>query len=184
MNTPIPLHQLPQENIFHSGDVFVLFGELFGRGYANGLVNEARQAGMQIIGITVGRRDAGNTLRPLNEEELATAEQNLGGKIINVPLMAGFDADAPVGEPTPTDLLGSLTLKSWTEDKLDWTHIEKSRLVQGNRAVWEGTGEGHPKGSSKVVKLPIVFIFDFDPQGKARETRVYVDVHLIGEQLK
>ena len=66
----------------------------------------------------------------------------------------------------------------------DWTHVEKSRLVQGNRAVWEGTVEGHPKDSAKSVRLPIVFIFDFDPQGKARETRVYVDVHLIGEQLK
>ena len=129
MNTPIPLHQLPQQNIFRSGDVFVLFGELFGRGYANGLVNEARKAGMTIVGITVGRRDANNALRPLNDEELATAEQNLGGKIINVPLMAGFDADAPAGEPTPTDLLGSLTLKSWTEDKLDWPHIEKCRAI-------------------------------------------------------
>ena len=66
----------------------------------------------------------------------------------------------------------------------DWTHVEKSRLVQGNRAVWEGTAEGHPKDSGKYVRLPIVFIFDFDAQGKARETRVYVDVHLIGEQLK
>jgi hypothetical protein len=129
MNTPIPLHQLPQQNIFRPGDVFVLFGELFGRGYANGLVNEARQAGMTIVGITVGRRDANNALRPLNDEELAASEQNLGGKIINVPLMAGFDADAPVGEPTPTDLLGGLTLKSWTEDKLDWVHIEKCRTI-------------------------------------------------------
>ena len=129
MNTPIPLHQLPQENIFQSGDVFVLFGELFGRGYANGLVGEARKAGMQIVGITVGRRDAANALRPLNEEELAAGELALGGKIINLPLMAGFDADAPAGEPTPTDLLGSLTLKSWTEDKLDWAHIEKCQAI-------------------------------------------------------
>jgi len=129
MNTPIPLHQLPQKNIFRAGDVFVLFGELFGRGYANGLVNHARQAGMTIVGITVGRRDANNALRPLNDEELAAAEQNLGGKIINVPLMAGFDLDAPAGEPTPTDLLSGLTLKSWTEDKLDWVHIEKCREV-------------------------------------------------------
>jgi hypothetical protein len=129
MNTPIPLHQLPQQTIYRPGDVFVLFGELFGRGYANGLVNEARQAGMTIVGITVGRRDANNALRPLNDEELATAEHNLGGKIINVPLMAGFDADAPAGEPTPTDLLSSLTLKSWTEDKLDWPHIEKCRAI-------------------------------------------------------
>ena len=129
MNTPIPLHQLPQSQLFRRGDVFVLFGELFGRGYANGLVNEARQAGMDIVGITVGRRDANNALRPLNAEELAAAEQSLGGKIINVPLMAGFDLDAPTGQPTPTDLLGSLTLKTWTEDKLDWAHIEQCREV-------------------------------------------------------
>jgi hypothetical protein len=129
MNTPIPLHHIPQKNIFRPGDVFVLFGELFGRGYANGLVNEARQAGMDIIGITVGRRDAGNALRPLNAEELAAAELALGGSIINVPLMAGFDQDAPVGEPTPTELLGGLTLKSWTDDKLDWAHIEKCQAI-------------------------------------------------------
>lgn len=129
MNTPIPLHQLPQKSLFRAGDVFVLFGELFGRGYANGLVNEARQAGMHIVGITVGRRDANNTLRPLNQEELAAAEQSLGGKIINIPLMAGFDMDSPQGEPTPTDLLSNLTLKSWVDDKLDWSHIEKCQQI-------------------------------------------------------
>jgi hypothetical protein len=129
MNTPIPLHQLPQKSLFRAGDVFVLFGELFGRGYANGLVNEARLAGMHIVGITVGRRDANNTLRPLNQEELAAAEQSLGGKIINIPLMAGFDMDSPQGEPTPTDLLSNLTLKSWVDDKLDWSHIEKCQQI-------------------------------------------------------
>lgn len=133
MDSPIPLRQLPETNIFRKGDVFVLFGELFGRGYANGLVNEARKAEMEIIGITVGRRDENNALRPLYEEELAAAEANLGGRIINVPLMAGFDLDAPAGEPTPTELLGKLTLKSWTEDKLDWAHIEKCREVGVNR---------------------------------------------------
>ena len=129
MDSPIPLRQVPQTNIFRKGDVFVLFGELFGRGYANGLVNEARKAGMEIVGITVGRRDENNALRPLNEEELAEAEANLGGRIINLPLMAGFDLDAPPGEPTPTEMLGKLTLKTWTEDKLDWAHIEKCREV-------------------------------------------------------
>ncbi len=84
---------------------------------------------MQIVGVTVGRRDANSALRPLNEEELAAAEQNLGGKIINIPLMAGFDMDSPAGEPTPTELLSNLTLKSWTEDKLDWAHIEKCQKV-------------------------------------------------------
>ena len=129
MKNRTSLHQLPQQNIFRKGDVFVLFGELFGRGYANGLVNEARKAGMQIVGITVGRRDENNKLRPLNDEELAVAEAGLGGKIINVPLMAGFDLDAPAGEPTPTDLLGSMTLKTWMDYKLDWAHIEKCREV-------------------------------------------------------
>jgi len=129
MIAPIPLRDVPQANIFRKGDVFVLFGELFGRGYANGLINEARQAGMTVIGITVGRRDENSALRSLTDEELAIAEENLGGHIINVPLMAGFDLDAPAGEPTPTELLGGMTLKSWQEDKLDWAHIEKCRAV-------------------------------------------------------
>ncbi len=129
MKAPISLRDVPQSNIFRKGDVFVLFGELFGRGYANGLINEARKAGMTIVGVTVGRRDEGNGLRALTAEELATAEANLGGRIINVPLMAGFDLDAPAGEPTPTDLLADMTLKSWQDDKLDWAHIEKCRAV-------------------------------------------------------
>ncbi len=133
MFAPNSLREIPQGNIFRKGDYFVLFGELFGRGYANGLINEARKAGMTIIGITVGRRDENNALRALTPEEHATAEANLGGRIFNVPLMAGFDLDAPAGEPTPTDLLGGMTLKSWQEDKLDWAHIEKCRSVGVNR---------------------------------------------------
>ena len=129
VSSPVSLREIPQHNIFRKGDTFVLFGELFGRGYANGLVNEARKAGMTIIGITVGRRDENHALRALTAEELAEAEANLGGHIINVPLMAGFDLDAPAGEPTPTDLLGGMTLKSWQDDKLDWPHIEKCRAV-------------------------------------------------------
>jgi ketosteroid isomerase-like protein len=66
----------------------------------------------------------------------------------------------------------------------DWTHIEKSRFIQGNRAVWEGTAEGHDKKSGKPLRLPIVFFLEFDDQGKVRESRVYVNVHMIGEQLK
>ena len=133
MNAPIPLRNVPQTSIFHKGDVFVLFGELFGRGYANGLVNEARAAGMTIIGMTVGRREADGSLRPLNTEELATAEANLGGKIINVPMMAGFDLDAPAGTPTVTALVNEMGLKTWQEDKLDWAHVEACRTL--GRAV-------------------------------------------------
>jgi len=127
MSSRVSLRDIPKTNMFRKGDVFVLFGELFGRGYANGLIDEARKTGMTIVGITVGRRDENNALRPLTEEELALAEANLGGRIINVPLMAGFDLDAPAGEPTPTDMLGGMTLKSWQDDKLDWPHIEKCR---------------------------------------------------------
>src|SRR5574343_1600544 len=121
------LRNPPQGNLFRSGDVFVLFGELFGRGYANGLINEARKAGMTIIGMTVGRREADNSLRPLNAEELVEAEARIGGKVINVPLMAGFALDAPAGEPTPTELLSVLTLKNWQDEKLDWAQIERCR---------------------------------------------------------
>ena len=129
MNAPIPLTRLPQSTLFRAGDVFVLFGELFGRGYANGLIDKAREAGMEIIGITVGRRDENNALRALNDEELAAAEAGLGGRIINVPMMAGFDLDAPAGGPTPTEMLGKMTIKSWQDDTLDWAHIEKCREI-------------------------------------------------------
>jgi hypothetical protein len=121
------LRHIPRANVFRKGDVFVLFGELFGRGYVNGLIDEARAAGMTIVGITVGRRDEAGALRGLTVEELAEAEDKLGGKIINVPLMAGFDMDAPPGEQNPTELLSGVTLKGWQEDKLDWEKIERCR---------------------------------------------------------
>jgi hypothetical protein len=122
-----PLRHIPQANVFRKGDVFVLFGELFGRGYVNGLIDEARQAGMTIVGITVGRRDETGALRALDAAELLEAEEKLGGRIINVPLMAGFDMDAPEGEQNPTEMLSGVTLKSWQEDKLDWDKIERCR---------------------------------------------------------
>ncbi|MGQ2969348.1 MAG: enoyl ACP reductase FabMG family protein [Allorhizobium sp.] len=129
MTSPVSLTEIPQNNLYRKGDVFVLFGELFGRGYVTGLLDQAKKAGMEIIGITVGRRDENNKLRPLTDEELAQAETNLGGRIINIPAMAGFDLDSPEGEPTPTDLLSSLTLENWETEKLDWAHIEKCRQV-------------------------------------------------------
>jgi hypothetical protein len=122
-----PLRHIPTANVFRKGDVFVLFGELFGRGYVNGLIDEARAAGMTIVGITVGRRDETGALRALDAAELAEAEEKLGGRIINVPLMAGFDMDAPEGEKNPTEMLSGITLKTWQEEQLDWAHIERCR---------------------------------------------------------
>ena len=129
MSALTPLRDIPTQNIFRQGDVFVLFGELFGRGYVNGLLDEARKAGMTILGVTVGRRDENHKLRALTDEELKEAEANLGGRIINVPLMAGFDLDAPEGTPTPTDQLADLKLTNWQEAKLDWAQIERCREV-------------------------------------------------------
>jgi hypothetical protein len=123
------LRHIPDATLFRQGDVFVLFGELFGRGYANGLVDEARAAGMTILGITVGRRDDNGVLRALTAEEHAEAEAKLGGRIINVPLMAGFDMDAPDGEQNPTEMLSGVTLKGWQDDKLDWSKIDACRIA-------------------------------------------------------
>jgi ketosteroid isomerase-like protein len=73
---------------------------------------------------------------------------------------------------------------SFKERWADWTQVEKSRIVEGNRAVWEGTSQGHHKETGKFVKLPLVFILEFDAQGHIKESRIYVDAHLIAEQLK
>lgn len=66
---------------------------------------------------------------------------------------------------------------------VDWTHVEKSRVVQGSRAVWEGTGQGHDRASGMPIKLPLVFILEFNDEGKVLEERVYVDRHLVAEQV-
>jgi len=100
-----PLQQLPETDGYKAGDVLVLAGELFGRGYANGLVDEARRIGMTVIGTTVGRRGSDGELRSLNAEELSDAEALLGGSIINIPLEAGFDMESVDGLPSIADQL-------------------------------------------------------------------------------
>lgn len=133
MNHPIPLTSLRENQLFREGDVLFLFGELFGRGYATGLVDAAKAAGMTIIGATVGRRDADGTLRPLTTEELQQAEAGLGGRIINVPLMAGFDMDAPEGGQNPTEMLADMTLDNWQTFTLDWVQVDRSRAAGTQR---------------------------------------------------
>jgi hypothetical protein len=128
-----PLRQLPSPAGYGKGDVFVLFGELFGRGYANGLVEEARNAGMTILGITMGRRDNDGSLRPLMDSELAASEETLGGKIINIPLEAGFDMDRSESGITPADQLKGLKSEGWHSAALDWDAIESSRKAGTER---------------------------------------------------
>lgn len=105
MTEYIPMQQLPEPAGYKAGDVLVLVGELFGRGYANGLVDEARRIGMTVIGTTVGRRGSDGALRPLTDEELTEAEALLGGSIINIPLEAGFDMESVDGVPSIAEQL-------------------------------------------------------------------------------
>jgi len=127
MDRYYPLHKLPAKAGYKKGDVFVLIGELFGRGYANGIVDEARKAGMTIIGTTVGRRDNGGALRPLNSEELAEAEANLGGRIINIPLEAGFDLESASDGQSFADLLKIVKPDSYESFICDKDRLDEVR---------------------------------------------------------
>lgn len=118
-----PLRQLSRSSEWKEGDVLVLFGELFQRGYANGLVDEAKKIGMKVIYSTVGRRDEAGRLRPLNEQELATKTRPL----INVPLEAGFDLTPAKDGTRPVDQLEGLKLSEWQSAKMSWDKLEDSR---------------------------------------------------------
>ena len=122
-----PMQQLPDTAGYTTGDVLVLAGELFGRGYANGLVDEAKRIGMTVIGTTVGRRDPDGTLRPLTADELAESETLLGGKIINVPLEAGFDMEAAAGQPPVTEQLKKARPDDWNTISFAEGFIEQAR---------------------------------------------------------
>ena len=127
------LRQLPAAAQYKNGDVLVLCGELFGRGYANGIVDEARRAGMTIIGTTVGRRDADGTLRSLTSAELTEAEANIGGKIINIPLEAGFDME-PCGADgrSIAEQLKGVKPDDWDQVRFNWADVDQARQ-QGAR---------------------------------------------------
>lgn len=121
-----PMAQLPEAAGYKAGDVLVLVGELFGRGYANGLVEEAHRIGMTVIGTTVGRRDTDGALRCLTEEELAEAEAILGGKIINVPLEAGIDTIEVDGEPSISEQMKQLKLDEWDKISFSDEYLDKA----------------------------------------------------------
>lgn len=128
-----PLQQLPEPAGYKAGDVLVLAGELFGRGYANGLVDEAKRIGMTIIGMTVGRRDPDGTLRALNPEELAAAEANLGGVIVNIPMEAGFDMESVDGQPSIVEQLKKARPDDWQSLKIEHAFIEKAKAAGTTR---------------------------------------------------
>jgi hypothetical protein len=124
----IPLRSLQKEDAFKEGDVLVVFGEVFQRGYVNGLIEEAKAKGMKVIYSTVGRRDDTEELRPLTAEELSSKEQPL----INVPLEAGFDMEKDSSGQRPIDRVAGLKLSEWKEAKLPISSLKESSL-KGNR---------------------------------------------------
>lgn len=113
-------------------DVLVVFGELFSRGYANGIVDEAEKAGIKVIRSTVGRRDPDGTLRSLNEDELKNQTQ----PVINIPLEAGFDLE-PSSEngESPVDQIKNLKINEWNQAKIDWNKVSQSRHRATSRFI-------------------------------------------------
>src|SRR6185369_8048867 len=104
-----------------------------GRGYANGLVDEAKRVGMRVIGTTVGRRESDGTLRPLNDEELAGAEELLGGTIINIPLEAGFDMESVDGVPSVAEQLKKTRPDDFATVSFIEGSVEKARAAGAAR---------------------------------------------------
>ena len=117
MKTPPPPHQ------YKSGDVLIVFGELFNRGYVNGLIDAAINAGMKVIAGTVGRREKDNKLRPLTTDELN--EKKI--PIINVPIEASFDLEKADSGVCPVDQLQGVKTNEWDQLDLNWDDIEDSR---------------------------------------------------------
>jgi len=117
-----PIRQKPAQVPFKKGDVLVLFGELFNRGYANGLVEEAEQNGLIIVRATVGRRDENQQLRPLTAEE----SKHIPQPFINIPLEAGFDMESDSQGMTPNDYLKNVKLSDWQNTQLNEKSLNES----------------------------------------------------------
>lgn len=129
-----PIQNKPQAHIFKKGDVLVLFGELFNRGYANGLVEEAEKNGLKVIRATVGRRDANGELRPLSVEEA----ENIPKPFINIPLEAGFDLEKDIHGKTPNDYLSGIKLSEWQNASVPEETL-KYCLEQGRKRLINNT---------------------------------------------
>jgi hypothetical protein len=123
MNTYHSLSHLKENKNLKPGDVLVLFGELFAKGYATGLVEEAKARGMTVIYSTVGRREKDGSLRPLNAEEISQQPQPL----INVPLEAGFDLEPDDNGRLFVDHLKDVKLTNWEEFKPPPGTLDQSR---------------------------------------------------------
>jgi hypothetical protein len=134
MKNYFPLHKKPLAHHFQKGDVLVLFGELFNRGYANGLVEEAEKNGLRVIRATVGRRDSEGNLRALTNEET----ENIPKPFINVPLEAGFDLEKDSHGKSPNDYLTGVKLSEWENASIPETSLLESK-EKGRKRFKENT---------------------------------------------
>ncbi len=119
----------PVVSTFQKGDLLVLFGELFNRGYANGLVEEAEKFGVTIVRATVGRRDENLNIRKLTPEET----ENIPKPFINVPLEAGFDLERDQNGNTSNDYLKDAKLSDWENCKVPAETLQFCRDQGRNR---------------------------------------------------
>jgi hypothetical protein len=167
-----PLRELPPRGGWGKGDVVVLFGELFGRGYANGVLEAARRAGMSVVGATVGRRDANGPLRPLEAGEKAQAEASLGGPIVNVPLEAGFDLEPAGDGPSPVEQLKGVRPDAWDTVRLDWDAVGRARAAGARR--FDRNAEAFARELAPLVPAGANVLFVHTMAGGFPRARVYM----------
>jgi hypothetical protein len=106
-------------NPYGKGDLLVLFGELFSRGYANGIVEAAERRGMTIVYATVGRRTKEGELRGLMPEEINNPDLHF----INVPLEAGFDMEKDPDGYSAVEALRDVKMSEWKDAQLDFDRL-------------------------------------------------------------
>ncbi len=130
MNIFNPVRHLPKFTTTNpSQDTLVIFGEVFQRGYVNGMIEEAERLGMKIVYSTVGRRDSSGDLRLLTADEITEKKQR---PLVNIPLEAGFDMTPWKDGTTLVDKLSHYKMSQWKDIEIDLVElenvIEKSKL--------------------------------------------------------
>ena len=132
-----PIRDLQSKAPYNKQDVLVIFGEVFSRGYVNGLIEEAQKHDMKVLYSTVGRRDADGKLRALTEQEVDEKNQH---PLINVPLEAGFDMIPSSKGQSPCDQLQGIKLSEGLSAKLDWEQVHESQSI-GERDFQKRTAD-------------------------------------------
>jgi hypothetical protein len=64
---------------------------------------------------------------------------------------------------------------SFDERWVDYRHVERRRVVSGNDAIWEGTGQGTWKMTGKPVEFPMIMSLVFNDAGEIIASQVYLD---------